>query len=129
MRKSLRLAAGALAISAAITVAPQAHADLSEDWVAAVCKAGTFANGHHYPSARDGALCVSPLRVHISIGEYTTNFEMQNDLAYSKNRLYAWKKSGDTYVLFVAMSDPSMNPAAAAALSPLTKYDFQMATA
>jgi hypothetical protein len=120
------LMAGLLAV--AVAAAPTAHADLSEDWVAAVCKAGTFANGHHYPSARDGALCVSPLRVNISIGEYTTNFEMQNDLAFNKNRPYAWKKNGDTYVLFLAMGDASLNPAAAAALSPLTKYDFQMAT-
>ena len=61
--------------------------------MAAVCSPGTFLNGHKLPTAQHGALCRSPLNVAISMNEYTSNFEMQNDLALFKGQPYAWKTS------------------------------------
>ena len=62
------------------------------------------------------------------MNEYTSNFEMQNDLALFKGQPYAWKTSGGLYELFLTMGAYGYGSTAAAALKPLAKFGFQFGT-
>ncbi len=96
-----------------------------DDWLASVCRAGTFADGHTFPGAVRGGLCVSPQKGVIYIGKYASTFAVQNDLAMGAGSSYATTtdSTGALWV-FLAMGsngDPS-------AVLPLRQFGFQIDT-
>jgi hypothetical protein len=99
----------------------------SDDWKASVCRLGTIRdfNGS-LKNATGLAACNSPQGVPISIGQYTSSFVLENDIAFWKGFHYATITADDgaTWV-FLAISEGSQ---ASAALTPLEKYGFQLQT-
>ena len=101
----------------------------SDQWEAAVCTPGTFFNGaNHLPNATGGgALCRSLNGVLILMGEYTSSFAVQNDLALFKGGCAYATTTGITGTIGVFLVPPVGNPQrAAAALSPLQTFGFQI---
>ncbi|MCV7419317.1 zinc ribbon domain-containing protein [Mycobacterium yunnanensis] len=100
----------------------------SQDWVSATCKPGTFVNGHSaLGHATDRAVCLSPSGVVISMGQYTSNLRLQNDLAQVStgypNTDYADKTEPDgTEWVFLATT--LSHDIATGALAPLEQYGF-----
>jgi hypothetical protein len=99
----------------------------TDDWERAVCRPGTFFDGRgHLPNAVAQAECVSQKNVPIMIGQYTSSFALENDVAILKRASYASTvdPTGETTV-FIA---PVPGERSASALSPLTQFGFQVET-
>jgi len=106
----------------------------SDDWERAVCRPGTFFQGTHSTlggsilhNATGSAHCIGQSYVEILIGQYSSDFALENDVAPMKGCSYATitANSGETWVFigYLAQGERS-----ASALSPLTQFGFEMQT-
>ena len=113
-----------------------------DDWEASVCaKNPTPIGASALPNATRSEGCFSPNQNPILIGSYSSTAAMQDDIArVPYDAPYATivdKGSGEAW-MFVAFEgakpgettrrvlDPNYQPTAPVALSPLTKFGFQM---
>lgn len=97
----------------------------SDDWLAAVCKPGTFADGHALPGATGGGLCLPRQGNNgpIYAMTYASAFKANNDLVMATpGSAYAHRTDGDTTWIFVAFG----NKGDASAVQPLTQYGFEI---
>ena len=124
---------GSSSDEATAPAAQSAAPSSSEDWLRAVCRPGTFSQGTQSSfggsglgNAAGSANCMSQKSGVILIGQYTSSFALENDVARWRGGSYATVEAanGETW-LFLA---PLPGKASASALSPLTQFGFQIQT-
>jgi hypothetical protein len=96
-----------------------------DDWEAAVCKPGTLSNsGNNLRNADASGSCMSLNGGPIMIGQYTSSFGLQSDMAIFRGASYATIPTNDGRTcVFVA---PFPGAKSASALEPLTQFGFQI---
>lgn len=80
-----------------------------DDWVASVCKAGTYSNhGGSLNNADASGFCMSPTNMPIMIGQYSSSFSAQSDAAIFPGASYAMLPQADGGIcLFLALTSGS----------------------
>lgn len=96
-----------------------------DDWVASVCKAGTYSNhGGGLQNAQASGFCMSPRQMPIMIGQYDSKFSAQSDAAMVPGATYAMLDQSDGGIcMFLAVSAGSGD-----ILRPLSKFGATFGT-
>lgn len=102
-----------------------AGASTLDDWVASVCKVGTYSNrGGFLKDADASGICMSPTNMPIYIGQYSSSFSAQNDAAMLPGASYATLPQSDGRLcMFVAASHGSGD-----ILLPLARFGADFGT-
>jgi hypothetical protein len=88
-----------------------------DDWLAAMCRPGTFNDRLHvFRNATAGGDCLARDGGPIFMGKWDSNYLMQNDVVLYRNHYYASGITEQTVIAFVA-GRPG-------ALQPLTQFGF-----
>ncbi len=106
---------------------PSPRASTLDDWLSAVCKPGTFRDGNNrLPNAQAGGTCtsLSANGMPIFMGQYSSKFGMESDIAIFRMRSYATLLTDSgRYQVFIALGRES------SALQPLVQYGFGLGVA
>lgn len=96
-----------------------------DDWVASVCKVGTYSNhGGGLNNADASGFCMSPNNMPIMIGQYSSSFSAQSDAAMVPGARYAMLPQADGRTcLFLAVSAGSGD-----ILRPLSRFGATFGT-
>ena len=98
-----------------------------DDWLSAVCKPGTYRNGNNrLPNAQAGGTCMSlgTNGMPIFMGQYSSKFGMESDIAIFRMRSYAaLQTDSGAFQVFIALGPGS------SVLQPLAEYGFDLGTA
>lgn len=96
-----------------------------DDWVASVCKVGTYSNrGGFLKNADASGICMSPTDMPIYIGQYSSSFSAQNDAAMLPGASYATLPQSDGRLcMFLAASYGSGD-----ILRPLARFGADFGT-
>jgi hypothetical protein len=102
-----------------------ARASTVDDWVASVCKVGTYSNnGGGLNNADASGFCMSPSNMPIMIGQYSSSYGAQNDAAIIRGATYAMLPQADGKIcLFLAVSAGSGE-----VLRPLSRFGAKFGT-
>jgi hypothetical protein len=107
------------------TVPDQVSASSADDWERAICQPGTFVDGAgNLHNADTQARCVAKnQRVPLAMGEYSTSFTLENDVAPYRGNSYATITLGNGRTWVAIAMVPGAGPTA---VEPLTKFGFEL---